>query len=45
MPVRATLLQAEAEAMWPELEEQWPHYRDYEKTARRDIRIFHLVRR
>mgnify|MGYP003408697976 FL=1 len=46
VPVRATLLQeAEAEAMWPELEEQWPHYRDYEKTARRDIRIFHLVRR
>ena len=46
VPVRATLLQeAEAEAMWPELEEQWPHYRDYEKTARRDIRIFRLVRR
>jgi deazaflavin-dependent oxidoreductase (nitroreductase family) len=45
-PVRATLLsQAEADALWPELEKQWPHYRDYEKTALRDIRIFHLVPR
>lgn len=43
VPVRATLLRPdEAEAMWPELEVQWPHYRDYEKTARRDIRIFRL---
>jgi deazaflavin-dependent oxidoreductase (nitroreductase family) len=41
--VTARLLDAgEAEAMWPELERQWPHYRDYEKTAKRDIRIFHL---
>ena len=44
--MRATLLpQAEADALWPELEVQWPHYRDYEKTARRHIRIFRLVRR
>ncbi|UDF13152.1 nitroreductase family deazaflavin-dependent oxidoreductase [Antiquaquibacter oligotrophicus] len=42
-PVRARLLSAqEREAVWPELEVQWPHYRDYEKTAHRDIRIFHL---
>jgi len=41
--VRARLLDpAEAEATWPVLEEQWPHYRDYEKTAHRDIRIFAL---
>ena len=36
---------AEAEATWPTLERQWPHYRDYEKTAGRDIRIFVLERR
>lgn len=46
IPVRATLLsQSEAETLWPELEQQWPHYRDYEKTARRDIRVFRLVKR
>jgi len=45
-PVTSRLLsQAEADAVWPELEEQWPHYRDYEKTAKRDIRVFHLARR
>jgi deazaflavin-dependent oxidoreductase (nitroreductase family) len=46
VPVRATLLgQPEADELWPRLEEQWPHYRDYEKTAKRDIRVFHLVPR
>jgi deazaflavin-dependent oxidoreductase (nitroreductase family) len=46
IPVRATLLDhGQTEAVWPELEEQWPHYRDYEKTAHRDIRVFRLVRR
>lgn len=46
VPVRARLLsQAEADALWPELEWQWPNYRDYEKTALRNIRVFHLVRR
>ena len=41
--VRARLLgPAEAEQTWPVLERQWPHSRDYEKTARRDIRIFAL---
>ena len=44
--VRAALLTpAEAEAVWPVLDEQWPGYRDYEKTAGRDIRIFRLVPR
>lgn len=45
-PVTARLLtQAEADAKWPELDAQWPGYRDYEKTAGRSIRVFHLVRR
>lgn len=45
-PVRAELLAPEErEATWPLLEEQWPHYRDYEKTAHRDIRVFRLVPR
>ena len=44
--VTARLLDpGEAEATWPVLEKQWPHYRDYEKTAHRDIRIFHLTPR
>lgn len=43
VPVTARLLDpAETEATWPVLEEQWPRYRDYEKTAKRDIRIFRL---
>ena len=42
-PVRARLLDPQqAEETWPVLEQQWPHYRDYEKTAHRDIRIFAL---
>jgi len=42
--VHARLLTPEqAEETWPLLERQWPHYRAYEKTAHRDIRIFHLV--
>ncbi len=46
IPVRASLLDSDdTEAIWPTLEEQWPHYRDYEKTARRDIRVFRLERR
>lgn len=44
VPVVAELLdQSAADAVWPELERQWPHYRDYEKTAGRSIRVFHLV--
>jgi deazaflavin-dependent oxidoreductase (nitroreductase family) len=42
-PVRARMLDPQqAEETWPVLERQWPHYRDYEKTAHRDIRIFAL---
>lgn len=45
IPVRAQLLsEAETEAVWPVLNEQWPKYRDYEKTAGRSIRVFRLVR-
>ena len=45
IPVRARLLEpAETEATWPQLEDAWPGYRDYEKTARRSIRIFRLTR-
>lgn len=45
IPVRTRLLdEAETEATWPLLEEAWPGYRDYEKTALRGIRIFHLAR-
>jgi deazaflavin-dependent oxidoreductase (nitroreductase family) len=46
VPVRARLLGAdEAERAWLVLDEQWPGYRDYELTARRSIRVFHLTRR
>jgi deazaflavin-dependent oxidoreductase (nitroreductase family) len=46
--VRATLFTPdftpdEAEAIWPTFEEQWPRYRDYEKTAQRGIRVFRLM--
>jgi len=45
IPVRARLLtDAETEAVWPELDEQWPQYRDYEITAKRRIRVFRLTR-
>ena len=40
--LRGCSIAAETGATWPVLEEQWPHYRDYEKTAKRDIRIFRL---
>ena len=43
--VTARLLsQDEADELWPTLERQWPHYRDYEKTAKRSIRVFRLTR-
>lgn len=45
IPVRAALLtHEEAESTWPLLEEQWPGYREYEKAAKRDIRVFRLTR-
>jgi len=34
----------EADELWPTLERQWPHYRAYEKTAKRRIRVFRLTR-
>jgi deazaflavin-dependent oxidoreductase (nitroreductase family) len=34
---------AEREAAWPILEAQWPGYRDYERQAGREVRIFRLV--
>ena len=46
IPVHTHLLDAaETEDAWPLLEEAWPGYRDYEKTANRNIRVFHLVPR
>lgn len=40
----AVLLQgADREAAWPILEAQWPGYRDYERQAGREVRIFRLV--
>jgi len=46
VPIHARLLtQAEADELWPTLEKQWPRYRDYEKTAKRNIRVFSLTRR
>ena len=41
---RAHLLTgAEREAAWPILEAQWPGYRDYERQAGRQVRIFRLA--
>lgn len=33
------------EATWAILEDNWPGYRGYERTARRELRIFRLVPR
>jgi deazaflavin-dependent oxidoreductase (nitroreductase family) len=45
-PVHATLVPAERrEAVWAELEANWPGYRGYERTARRELRIFRLAPR
>jgi deazaflavin-dependent oxidoreductase (nitroreductase family) len=44
IPVRATLVPAEErEATWTKLEWNWPGYRDYERTAGRELRIFRLT--
>jgi len=46
VPVRATLVpDAEREATWRKLERNWPGYRDYERTAGRQLRIFRLTPR
>jgi len=43
-PVHATLIaDDEREAVWTALEENWPHYRDYERASGRVLRIFRLV--
>ncbi len=45
-PVVATLVTgSERERAWPLLEQQWPHYREYERMAGREVRIFRLVPR
>jgi len=32
----------EREALWVDLEEQWPGYRDYERDSGRELRVFRL---
>lgn len=45
-PVSTTLVgDAERDAVWGVLEEQWPGYRGYEATAGRVLRIFRLEAR
>jgi deazaflavin-dependent oxidoreductase (nitroreductase family) len=44
--VHAELLSAaEREAVWPQLEAQFPGYRKYEDTAEREVRVFRLTPR
>ena len=44
IPVHATLVgDAEREAVWHTLEENWPGYRGYERASGRMLRIFRLV--
>jgi deazaflavin-dependent oxidoreductase (nitroreductase family) len=44
IPVSAQLLAgAQRAAAWPVLEAQWPGYREYERRAGRELRIFRLV--
>ena len=46
VPVRATLVpDADREATWRKLEDNWPGYRGYERTAGRELRIFRLTPR
>jgi deazaflavin-dependent oxidoreductase (nitroreductase family) len=43
-PVRTELIGAdEREAVWAELEANWPGYRQYERSAGRDLRIFRIT--
>jgi len=43
IPVRAELIgDAEREAVWATIEQQWPGYRGYERAAGRTLRIFRL---
>lgn len=44
IPVRAELIgDAEREAVWRELEANWPGYRGYERTSGHVLRIFRLT--
>ena len=46
LPVRAALVPAaQREAVWTKLEENWPGYREYERSAGRELRIFRLTPR
>lgn len=43
LPVRATRLSDdEVERVWPQIEKQWPGYREYERASGRQLRIFRL---
>lgn len=46
LPVRAELVpDADREATWQVLEDNWPGYRGYERSSGRELRIFHLIPR
>lgn len=46
VPVRAALVpDDERDVVWRQLEENWPGYREYERTAGRQLRIFRLTPR
>ena len=46
VPVRAALVPSDQrEAVWTKLEENWPGYREYERSAGRELRIFRLTPR
>jgi len=46
LPVRAALVPADQrEAVWKQLEDNWPGYRGYERAAGRELRIFRLTPR
>ncbi|WP_423462727.1 nitroreductase family deazaflavin-dependent oxidoreductase [Promicromonospora sp. MS192] len=45
IPVRATLVgDDERDAVWAQIERQWPGYRQYERTSGRVVRLFRLER-
>jgi len=44
IPVRAALVpNAEREAVWRTIQNQWPNYREYERQSGRTLRIFRLT--
>ncbi len=44
--VRAQVIDgSEREAVWQRLEQQWPGYRDYERSSGRELRMFRLTPR